>query len=1126
MNATSVLTLLFNKGIRVSTDNDELVIDAPKGQLQAEDVAMIREHRDDIVELLHQVQLEREPIVEVRRCDHSGRAALSAVQQSVLLMEHMAGDRAYGNIPAAFRIEGPLDCDALTSSLNALIATHEILRTTYFFAGDDACQIIHGAAPLQLWFEDISRARNTDEALQSALRAQESIRFDLSRDWPIRVGLIRLGEQLHVLSLVFHQIAMDGHSCQLFLKFLADKYADQPLEIRGPANSAECFQYADFADWQRRFQQSETYQESVRYWKNALTGAPELHSLPTDFLRPASQTFAGKTLETQLQANEYLHIEQAARSQETSVFTLMQAVFSLLIARYSGESDIVVGTAVANRTCKEFFSTLGNLVNTVVLRFQVDESLRFTQWLAQVKQTIDGAMRHQQVPFDVIVDQVRPARSVAHNPLVQLMLVIQEEEQSQLHLARTQITPLFRDPHIAKFDLALHVYKEESGAVLRWEFSTSLFREDTVARIAQHFHELLRLCIDNPESALGTLALSADCAAVILSDESLPSPECVDVLIDRQVRATPERIAVRAGMQTLTFAQLEEKAAHVAAHLQSRRASHQGKEFRVGVQMAKTPLLVIAFYAALKAGAVYVPLDPSYPQSRRKFMIADSEVDFILTDGPTEMSEVTALDIRALLSADAPSTTVGPRDPATSAYIIYTSGSTGKPKGVLVSHQSLFYSLHANRSVTRFSNDDIVPCLGSQAFGIALLEILLPLVSGGSVRMLLREHILDLDRLIDETQDSSVLHAVPSLMVKWLERVIERGSEYPALRQLLVGGESVPDELLRKLRQWRSGVELIELYGMTESAVVCSSYRPDEHYAAHYCIGRPHPTARFYVLNPKLQIQPQGVPGELHIGGPCLASGYLNQPELTAQKFIQNPFLRDERLYKTGDRVRMLPDGQYEFLGRIDHQVSLRGVRIECGEIEALLVQHPAIKKAVAHVITLGEGEKTLVGYYMTHQPPDDVAALNDSLREHLSMELPDYMRPALFQYLEEFPLNPNGKIDRKSLPTPQRVHRQSLPRTETERTLCELWQSLLGLEIVSVDVSFFELGGNSLLATKLITQAKKRFEVELPVTALFSSPTIRGLAEVIDGRLRIEQFEALIYESEGEAMRENELVL
>jgi amino acid adenylation domain-containing protein len=1127
MNATSVLTVLFNKGVHVSTQDDELVVDAPRGALEESDIRLIREHRDDIVELLRQIQLQREAPEPARRGGQPGTAPLSAVQQNVLLMESLAPGLPYGNIPLAFRIEGAVERAALARALGDVVAEHEILRTTYPAGPTGAVQSIRAATDCDVAFEDVSMAVDPEAALDAALSRHESRLFDLAKDAPLRALLIRLGEARYVLSLIFHQVAMDGHSCQLFLRYLSDSYRRVVAGL--PGNVAFTgFQYVDFADWQARYARTSAQSQSMAYWRSALRGAPALHGLPGDFVRPARQAFAGRTHELGFTAEDYARVEQCARDHETSVFTVLQAAFALLVARYSGEEDLLIGTAVANRTRREFFGTLGTLVNTLVFRFDLAGRADFSQLVMHAREVIDAAMSHQQVPFNLIVDEVRPPRSVSHNPLVQLMLVIQEEEQTQLDLDDCVVTPLFRDPGIAKFDLTLHVYKQQGGAALRFEYNTALFREDSVARFARHFVELLRQCTTQPERALATVALTVDAPAAVVAVDTqrYPAPVCVHELIARQARATPRRVAVRDTAGDLDYAGLDRQAEVLAAHLRAHSAAEQ--PLRVAVCTTRSTRLVVALYATLKAGGVYVPMDPAYPASRIEFMLADSGACLVLSDGALPLTTtLPVLDIDTLLATPPPACGPAAQEPTSPAYVIYTSGSTGRPKGVLVSHRSLFYSLLANKDVMGFAPADVMPCLGSQAFGVSLLEILVPLVSGASVRMLARDVVRDLDAMIEATQDATVLHAVPSLMSRWLERVqAMEGATYPKLRLLLVGGESVPDDLLRAVSRWRPDVELIELYGMTESAVVCASYRPDGNFTAHYCIGRPHPTASFHVLNRDLQAQPPGVPGELHIGGLSLATEYLNQPGLTAERFIADPARPGARLYKTGDRVRLLADGQYEFLGRVDHQVSLRGVRIELGEIEALLASHPAIRKAVAHVMTLASGERTLCAFYTTQVPPADEVALNESLREHLARDLPDYMRPTVFTHLESLPLNPNGKVDRKQLPVPRPRVRAIQPAPGTEQELARIWSELLKQTELGAESNFFDIGGNSLLATQVVNRARRHFGIELPVAAMFESPTIRSLGALIDQRRALGDLSALVYDVDSVSAGTEEIVL
>jgi amino acid adenylation domain-containing protein len=1085
VNESTVMAALFERGVSLTLDQDELLVDAPAGTLSETDVALLREHRAGIVRLLKRMDgAAARPLVAVRR---EAPFELSPVQQAVLLMHELAGDTGYCNIPLAFEIRGELDASRLRRALERVVARHDILRTVYL-PGEPARQRVLPAIAVPWQERGVAADETPGEVLAGFMRA----RFDLTRDAPVQACLLRVAPAHHVFGLLFHQIALDGGGCAQFLADLGAAY-DAPL-------AAAPFQFGDFVAWQQSLRAADGERDSLDYWRRTLRGAPPLHGLPTDFVRPAVQTYAGNTLDLPLAADDFARLESFARELRSSPFVVLQAAFALLVSRYGEIDDVVIGTAVANRARPELQGVLGNLVNTLVYRFDVAAAGSFAALVRQADAHINEAALHQHVPFGALLDAVQPPRSSAYNPLVQLMLVMQDEAQTALTLPGLDLEPVFVDPGIAKFDLALHVYRRAGGAVLRFEYATALFRAATIATFAAHFTELLTRVLAQPEAPLATLQLAVQTPpAAQVSREA----RRIEAWIADQSRRTPTANAVCHADEALSYANLEAAADNLAARLRGfdRDAS---QPFRVGVCVDKSPALVTAMLAIWKAGGVYVPLDPDYPAARLEFMMRDAALAVLLVAGPhPDAGAIPLLDLRASEVSPSTSTAPGPATRAKSvddiAYVIFTSGSTGKPKGVEVPHSALWHSLHSNLAVTGFEAGDVMPCIGSQAFGVSLLEMLLPLTSGGATRTLPRATSRDIDALIAATQDASVLHAVPSLMHRWLERLEERPSaNYPRLRLLLVGGESVPDDLLRRLRAWRPGIGLVELYGMTESAVVCSSYRPGADYLAHCCIGRPHPTAQFHVLNRAGAPQPAGVPGELYIGGPQLARGYLNLPDMTAERFVPNGFA-DGRLYRTGDRVRRLAGGEFEFLGRVDNQVSLRGVRIECGEIEALLVTHAAVAKAVAHVVALANGEPTLVAYYTTRIAVLDEAAFAVELRELLAKYLPDYMRPAVFQRLESLPLNPNGKVDRRALPIPKRAAGEARAATALEADLLPLWRSALGLPEAGVEDDFFALGGNSLLATKLVNQVKTRHAIELAVTALFDAPTVRALARLVE---------------------------
>jgi amino acid adenylation domain-containing protein len=528
--------------------------------------------------------------------------------------------------------------------------------------------------------------------------------------------------------------------------------------------------------------------------------------------------------------------------------------------------------------------------------------------------------------------------------------------------------------------------------------------------------------------------------------------------------------------------------------------------------------------AIYKVGATYVPLDPHYPSERMAFMLRDAGVALLLVGGTSDAT-LPQLDLRQLLATEAGADYPRRASPDLGAYIIYTSGSTGQPKGVLVTHANLYYALHANRAAMRLTAGDSLPTIGSQAFGVSLLEILLPLTSGGQVQLVTRAQVVDVEALVRVTDDVTVLHAVPSLMRRWLD-VLENGTDaipYPRLRLLLVGGESVPASLLRRIKRWRPSVRVLALYGMTESAIVCSSFEASLTPAANFGIGKPYRHARFHVLGSAGQEQPDGVPGELHIGGLSIAAGYVGQPAMTAERFIASPFHPGERLYRSGDRVRRLADGSFEFLGRLDHQVSLRGARIELGEIETLANAVAGITQAVAHV---AGDDPVLVLFYTSPAPAGEQAGIVAALRAQMERRLPDYMRPSIVQHLPAFPLNPNGKVDRKKLPSPQAADTMAAPASDIERRLLAISHRLLERSDFGVTANFFEVGGHSLLATRMATGIRAEFGIDFPLAALFSSPTVRACGAVVEAKLK-EKFAASMAGPASEALvLDDEVVL
>lgn len=1118
MNAQHLVSFLYQRDAVLTVEDGDLLIDAPDEVLNEDLLVRIRQNKAGIIALLTSLDAEMTVSAVAPKGDYplTYECAASLAQQRMLFMEAMAGNSSYYNIPTAYQLTGPLNKPALRKSLARLVAAHDVLRSVYVQSEHVYVQRICDPAAFQLIEKKLSGQENQDEILSALLAQEAEYRFDLEHEWPIRMSLIEMNDESYVLSINIHHIAADGWSAGKILSDIGNAYslfANQANYISSVIEIERDYQYADYVIWQETWKTSRQFLEAKKYWVKTLKGMPQLHGVPTDCARPNLQTVVGDTYTHTMTGQLCSVLEQRAREYKTTPFVIFQSIFAALLARYSGEADIVFGTAVANRQPLEFMDTVGLFVNTIILRYPVEDQSSFADLIRRAKEVSDGAMRHQQFPFDGLVDELQPTRSPGYSPLVQIMLVMQEDTAAALELDGIATVQLTQRQDVAKFDIALHVCAASDKIQYNWEYNTSLFRLESIQAMATHFERLLEACLFSPEKAIGSLALvNATSLDAAIDAAAFPAPSCIHQLFEAQVARSPGSVALRTGSGTLSYQELNERANQVAAHLYRASAGTVG---RIGLCVEKSADLIIGLLAILKVGAVYVPLDPYYPKERLEFMIQDAGLQILLSNTRTKLPEGLEASTKILLvdalDGDTPSPHPTVTDVNLPAYIIYTSGSTGKPKGVLVSHKALFYSLQANQALMGIAPDDVMPTIGSQAFGVSLLEILLPLVSGGAVQVLSKADIADIEKLVEVSNQVTVLHAVPSLMHQWLDAVVlaNRPDQYPDLRLLLVGGEAVPDGLLKKIKQWRPEVRLLELYGMTESAVVCCSYEAGASSSAHYCIGKAHPNSHFYVLNRQCQQQPLGVPGELHIGGLSIATEYINQAQMTAERFIDSPFAAGERLYKTGDLVRHLADGNFEFIGRIDHQVKIRGFRIELGEIESQLVLDAEVGSAVVMAREDAPGEKRLVAYITQKEgrtsegaEHKDKQALVARLRSSLQTVLPDYMVPALYVILDEIPLTPNGKIDKKALPVPDASLSQVeyvAPRSETEKRLVEIWLKVLKFDKLGITDNFFSLGGHSLLATQLQSNIKSVFQKEIKVRDIFEHPTIVSMAQCLD---------------------------
>jgi len=821
--------------------------------------------------------------------------------------------------------------------------------------------------------------------------------------------------------------------------------------------------------------------------------------------------YQGKQLQSTLDQKVTRKIKQFSQQHSVTVFMTLLATFKVLLSRYSGQTDMVVGSPIANRTHHQTEDLIGLFVNTLVLRTQIEGTQTFPELLKQVRQTALGAYNHQDIPFEYLVEQLNPSRSLSHSPLFQVMFVLQNAPSGELTLSGLKMSLLEPDKTTAKFDLTLSVAEHSDVFVCDWEYNTDLFRPDTITRMTEHFQVLLEGVLNNSEQALSQLPLLTEAEQQQLqiwnqTETDYPKDQTIVDLFQAQVEKTPNNIAVVFEEQVLSFSELNTKANQLAHYLITLGL---GAETLVGICVERSVDMVIGLLGILKAGGAYVPLDPNYPKERLQFMLENSELTVLLSQShllerlPLSMAKVICLDSELEQIVDySRENPVRQSGPENLAYVIYTSGSTGVPKGTLLTHKSLSNYLNWALNEYNPTQGSGVPVQSSIAFDATITSLYLPLLSGTRAILLPEKQELDnLAKILRHSNQLSLIKITPAHL-EALNQQLEKYAQ--STYALIIGGEALTTGQIQPWLTYAPQVRLINEYGPTESVVGCCIYdaRGQTDLSSHVPIGRPIANTQIYILDANHNPTPLGIPGELCIAGRGLARGYLNRPSLTSEKFIEiEIFGKHQRIYKTGDLARWLPDGNLEYLGRLDHQVKLRGFRIELGEIEATLIQHEIVKEAVV-ILHNQEDNPSLVAYVTLDRSIDEASVV---LRTWLKTRLPEYMLPANFTVLDKLPLTPNGKINRKALPVPDLAIQaeQQAPRTETEHLLCNLWSQVLGIEVTSILSNFFEAGGHSLLATQLVSRIRESFEIEMPLRVIFEQPLLQEQAEWLDKQQR-----------------------
>ena len=1023
--------------------------------------------------------------------DSSGsEAPLSFGQRRFWFLDQYEEERSAYTHCAAFCLKGPLDVAALRRALDRIVERHEVVRTTYRSRGGVPYPVVDAPRPVAL---EVVDAGSLDEAL--ALAAAESRRrFDFARDLMIRPTLVRLAADDHVLLYTRHHIASDGWSVEVFVRELAALY-------EGAAVPELPIQYSDYARWQQARYAAGAWDDQIEYWKKRLAGSPPLLPLPTDRPRLPRQTFAGGQETFVLPAALAGPLEEVARREQATLFMALAAAFNALLYRYTGAADILVGCPAAGRSRRETEPLLGLFLNTLVLRTDLSGDPTFREVLARVRAAALGAYAHQELPFEKLVEALQPERSLSHSPLFQVFFQFRNLPFNALRFAGLECEPVHFDPGTAQFDLAVEVTPAGKSLRVALTYNSDLFERATARRMAGHYRALIEAVARDPEHRVSAIPLLQEeerrQVLVEWNRTERPAPAaCVHELFEAQAARTPDAVAVLFEDGEITYAELNRKADALAGRL---RRLGVGPDVLVGLAVERSGEMVAALLGILKAGGAYLPLDPSYPNERLAFMLEDSDAAVLVTERalvsrlPARLPRVVLLDEEEEAPGPLPDSRGSEGAALDSlAYAIYTSGSTGVPKAVLVTHRSLTNAIESFRSEPGMSERDSVLAVTTLSFDIAAIEIFLPLISGARVVVACEQAQKDgraLATLI-ERRHPTFLQRTPA---GW-RMLIDAGWRGDENLTIVCGGEALTRPLADALLA--RGGRVFNAYGPTE-ATVYSTVERVRRDTPGVPIGRPLANTRVYVLDARREPVPVGVAGELYIGGAGVARGYWKRPELTAERFVPDPFAAqpDARMYRTGDLVRWLTDGRIEYLGRLDDQVKVRGFRIELGEVEAALAAYPHLEAAAAAV-----HEDTLLAYCVWRESHSSDLG---ELRAFLTARLPGYMVPTGFVAIGSLPLLPNGKVDRKALGAikePPAARDKTAPRDETERRLAAIWEELLETAPIGVDDHFFELGGHSLLAARTAARIEDAFGKRVPLATLFEAPTIAQLAPLVRG--------------------------
>ncbi len=1089
------------------------------GQIKHKDGLSLEEKRKLLADLLQ------------RQASEPKRVPLSFAQERLWFLTQLEPENPSYNLPFALRLSGELNVAALQKSIDAIIARHETLRTKFVAVDGEPFQFVSPIATATFEILDLTTFAE-DKAELELKRLMTTVAerpFDLSNDYPMRASLLKLAGDDHVLLVTMHHIISDAWSVSIFTHELSSSY--KAFTSEGAAEPPELpIQYSDFAKWQRNWLQGDALKEQVAYWTSQLAGAAKLN-LPTDHVRPKLRTHRGGHLSFTLPADLTDKLKKLSNSEGATLYMTLLAAFNVLLFRYTGEQDIVVGSPIAGRNRIETEPLIGFFVNSLALRTDLSGNPTFRELVGRVKEVAVSAYAHQDLPFEKLVEELNPARDVSQTPVFQVMFGLQNAPRAAADLHNLTVRRIPTEVRTAKFDLTLLVSDTANGLSGWLEYNADLFESSTIERLKNHFENLLVSVTATPDASVARLPLlgAQEQQQILLdwnnTETSYPREQCIPEFFEEQVRRSPDAVALVFNDQRLTYDALNKRANQLAHHLKKQGV---GPEVIVGLALDRSVEMIVGLLAILKAGGAYLPLDPSYPRERLAFMVEQTNARIILTQEhlldqlPPSQARVIALDGESGdWRSEGEQNPVSTSAPENLAYVIYTSGSTGKPKGVSVTHRNVV-RLVKETNYARFASDEVFLQFAPVTFDAATFEIWGALLNGARL-VVTAPGIESLANLGDTIQRHEVttVWLTAGLFHQMVDSELEK---LQGVRQLLAGGDilSVPhvESAARKL----AGCQVINGYGPTENTTFTCCERVNENSLGHTVpIGKPVANTEVYVLSSDMQLVPVGVAGELFIGGDGLARGYLDAADATAEKFVPNPFAREpgERLYRTGDQVRYRNDGSIEFLGRLDQQVKIRGYRIELGEIELALSQHHFVQDCVVTTQTSKLGEKRLAAFVV---PAAGKTARSEDLKKFLNEKLPEYMVPSFIGIVEQLPLTENGKIDRDALPNIDELSSKDnvfvAPETEVERKLAAAWIKVLGVERVGLHDNFFDLGGYSLLAVKLVNEIDKELGQKIPLMTLFQTATIAGLAGMLSNDNQPQAWPTLVQIQAGNSQK------